>query len=110
MAMKARPPDQLLDPKEAAALKMLFESCYDYINLAAEFYGIKFTQLASRAEQDEPLRKIARAKWPIYGRQFLNNREPRPDKPEGPWALRKFGPPEGRKRKPAPMRERAIQG
>ena len=37
MAMKARPPDQLLDPKEAAALKMLFESGYDYINSEPSF-------------------------------------------------------------------------
>ena len=57
--------------------------------------------MASRAEQDEPLRKIARDKWPLYGRQFLNTREPRPDKPEGPWALRTFGQPE--RKRPAPV-------
>lgn len=86
MAMRARPPDLRGDPAAAAALRMLFECGWDYFDDASVHFGVAYSDY-------EGLRKLARRMWPLYGRQFLNNRLSNPNKPV-PWARKRFGQPE----------------
>ena len=87
MAMRVRMSDHRGDPAEAEALRVLFEYGTDWFHEAADYYG-----LGDARDHVDALRKLAEAKWPVYGKRFLSTRF-RMDRPEGPWAVKKFGLP-----------------
>lgn len=93
MAQRARLLPESCNPDEAAALRVLFEFGTDWFGETADFYGIKQDYTVPIAKVQRELRDIAKAKWPLYGRQFLGNRGVRPDQPQGSWALKQFGLP-----------------